>query len=134
MKSKGSEFDVTYRKLVVRLGHNKAVWTIAHAAASRPCSHSATRCRLRLHRSRPPHDEKGSEGGFSTGGSGPALSPVCTELPPLRRRLRQHPLLPQPRQRQAVTPPNPRLLEDVLQVDLDRARANPQLRPDVPVL
>src|SRR5580658_4907935 len=30
VKSKGSVFDVTYRKLVVRLGHKKAIWAIAH--------------------------------------------------------------------------------------------------------
>jgi transposase len=30
VKSKGSVFDATYRKLVVRLGHNKAIWAIAH--------------------------------------------------------------------------------------------------------
>ena len=29
VKSKGSIFDATYRKLVVRLGHKKAIWTIA---------------------------------------------------------------------------------------------------------
>ena len=31
--SEGSAFDATYRKLVVRLGHKKAIWAIAH----RPC-------------------------------------------------------------------------------------------------
>ncbi len=30
VKSKGSVFDATYRKLVVRLGHQKAIWAIAH--------------------------------------------------------------------------------------------------------
>jgi hypothetical protein len=30
VKSKGSVCDATYRKLVVRLGHEKAIWAIAH--------------------------------------------------------------------------------------------------------
>jgi transposase len=30
VKSKGSVFEVAYRKLVVRMGHNKAIWAIAH--------------------------------------------------------------------------------------------------------
>ena len=30
VKSKGSVFEATYRKLVVRLGHKKAIWAIAH--------------------------------------------------------------------------------------------------------
>jgi transposase len=30
VKSKGSVFEITYRKLVVRMGHNKAIWAIAH--------------------------------------------------------------------------------------------------------
>src|ERR1019366_2008344 len=54
--------------------------------------------------------------------------------PELRRGQRQHPLVPQPRQGQTVAPANPRLLKDVLEVDLHRAWANPELRADVPVL
>ena len=30
VKSKGSVFQILYRKMVVRLGHNKAMWAIAH--------------------------------------------------------------------------------------------------------
>ena len=30
VKSKGSVFEAAYRKLVVRMGHNKAIWAIAH--------------------------------------------------------------------------------------------------------
>jgi transposase len=30
VKSKGSVFQTVYRRLVVRLGHNKAIWAIAH--------------------------------------------------------------------------------------------------------
>jgi transposase len=30
VKSKGSVFEVAYRKLVLRMGHNKAIWAIAH--------------------------------------------------------------------------------------------------------
>ena len=30
VKSKGSVFQSLYRKLVTRLGHNKAIWAIAH--------------------------------------------------------------------------------------------------------
>jgi hypothetical protein len=30
VKTKGSVFQTVYRRLVVRLGHNKAIWAIAH--------------------------------------------------------------------------------------------------------
>ena len=30
VKSKGSVFQILYRKMVVRLGHNKTIWAIAH--------------------------------------------------------------------------------------------------------
>jgi transposase len=30
VKSKGSVFEIAYRKIVGRLGHNKAIWAIAH--------------------------------------------------------------------------------------------------------
>jgi len=36
VKSPGSVFDATYRKLVVRLGHKKAIWAIAHRRCRLP--------------------------------------------------------------------------------------------------
>jgi transposase len=59
VKSKGSVFQTVYRRLVVGLGHNKAIWAIAHRLCQADLEDSASGGPL--HRIWIPHQSEGSE-------------------------------------------------------------------------